>query len=190
MHRSSVDFPDPLGPMMQMVLPASTVMLTPSSTRRLPKLFTRFRTSSTGVSLLLSPGIGLSPSLSRPPHLRYAVEATHHPLDRVAQNPVEAACNYECFERHKKDRLHLVGPERQLGDRNNHQERRVLDDLDHLVPEDWAGRDEELRTDDAHEELDAREAECHAPLLLLRRQVAPRAAEDLREIRGVIDDER
>src|ERR1700719_2563449 len=83
MQRSSVDLPEPLGPTMHTVSPASTVILTLSSTRRSPKLFTRFRIWSTGVSLCLSSAIGLPP-LPRPSHLGRLVEAAHHPLDGVA----------------------------------------------------------------------------------------------------------
>ncbi len=83
MQRSSVDLPEPLGPTMHTVSPASTVMLTSSSTRSFPKLFTRLRTCSTGVPVLLSSGIG-DGVLSHPSHLGHPFEAVHHPLDGVA----------------------------------------------------------------------------------------------------------
>src|ERR1700741_325961 len=150
MQRSSRAFPEPLGPTMQTVSPGITVRLTSARASEAPNRLLSPRSWTAGAALA-SGGI--------PDPLRPSFAPSDALLDAGAEGPVQQRRHGERLEWHEVERLHGVGGVRQLGHGDDRQERRVLDELDELVAEHRAGRERNLRQDDAPDQPEPGEAD-------------------------------
>src|SRR5690242_3586460 len=119
MQRSSVDLPEPLGPRMHTVVPVATLKSMSARTCRLPKRLPTPRTSTATSDVALATA-----------HLRGRLDALYRRLDAERHQPVKQHRNNERGERHEVGRLDGAGREGQLGHRDDHQKRGVLEDVD------------------------------------------------------------
>src|SRR5579862_300899 len=150
MQRRSVDFPEPLGPRMQTVSPGSMRKSMSLSTSCTPKDFATpcNSTAATGASLFTGRSNDRSIALS----------AAHQPFDATAQRPVDECCKQERLERNEIIGLYEVRGKGQLWDRDDREERGILDELDQLIADNRPHGDQHLRKDDPPKQPHIRES--------------------------------
>src|SRR5438034_5176388 len=182
MQRRSVDLPDPRGHMMPAVPPRMICRSMSVNTSCAPKRFTTPRNSTAGVGAILVTG---------QPHNRGVFfSAMDEPLDASAESPIKQGGEKEGLEWDEIIRLHRICCEGELGNRDNRQECRVLDQLNQLIADHGSDGDQDLRQDDSPEQLQPCKPERVRGFRLARGKVRPSATKNFGHVGGVVSDER
>src|SRR5262249_30005000 len=182
MHRSSVDFPEPLGPRMQIVSPGITRRSILASASWSPKRLPTPRNSTAGTAVssgMAAPHPG-SPSLAAP----------DQPFDAGAQPPIQQSRHEEGFEWYEVIGLNRIRRKGELRYGDDREERRILDELDQLVADDRPDGDDELGENDPPGEPKAVISERPRGLGLSRREACPAGAKNFGHVGAIVETER